>query len=980
MSKLGVKSDILIAVVFLLPLFCTAALAQTRFMDEYVSVDYSMDDGMPSNYVDDICRDSSGFLWIATSGGGLCRFDGYDFLVFSSATSVRLKSNFVRNVCEDRFNRLWVGTEGGIDVIDLKTVQLSSLSHPSLAAAFSARCTFMTTDSAGNIWIKSADTIYKVVFDSDGGVSRVLSFADPEIARSASVFEDVESDGSVWLPLQGRIFRLSENASPELSLTPVLPSLSFEDNTYVSDFLVVDSQVWISTENGLYRIQAKSGEWKSYVHDSGDANSLTQNFITSLAVTSDHSIVASSLYGFNVYNPISDNFERVGSDFINCSRAYDDILLLGSESTGLHIYSPRQLSVTNHVHSSDPRSIAPGPVNSFMIDPDGRLWVGNVEGGLSIMEPGGTGFSHLTVSSAGLSHNSVSAIERAGDGNIYVGTWGGGVNVLQGRPPYRVSGVLSDSEAVLDYVGVLHYDSRNRLLWIGANSGIYIYDTAGRSISPALDVQTSGCIGSCEDSSGKLWIGSLDGLYIFDLKNRTSSGSFEYVNYRYRLDDPDSGVLEKICCISEAADGTIWLGSNGGGIYKAAPDGSGGYVFQSWTRSLGLSNDQVRGICEDHSGRIWVASVHGLDCLDPASGSVARFDRTNGLGGIQFYWNAASLSPEGLLYLGHTGGLSVVDPSVFRSGFSGAALRLTSVTVGDEVRRGPFISSLSLHERDRSLVIEFALPGIPTADQIRYEYMLDGYDKLWNRVPDRRHEVAYSSLPHGDYVLHIKAFSPFGDRLDELDLPLEVRPFFYKTWWFMLLCAGLGLATVFYVLRRRTISLERQKTELERLVDERTEEISEQKKLVELKAEELAERNRMLQRQNEEMAGQRILYSQENRPSDTPRDEKFVAKALDVVRASYKDSDLDVAAFCSAMGMSKTLLNKRMQETIGQSVGQFIRTYRLSVARQMLIVNRESRNMNISEIAYESGFNDPKYFTRCFTKEFGVSPSSFINE
>ena len=84
-----------------------------------------------------------------------------------------------------------------------------------------------------------------------------------------------------------------------------------------------------------------------------------------------------------------------------------------------------------------------------------------------------------------------------------------------------------------------------------------------------------------------------------------------------------------------------------------------------------------------------------------------------------------------------------------------------------------------------------------------------------------------------------------------------------------------------------------------------------------------------------------------------------------------------MAAFCAAMGMSKTLLNNRIQETFGQSTAQFIRTYRLSVAREMLLNNRDSKLLNISEIAYEVGFNDPKYFSRCFTKEFGVSPSSF---
>lgn len=53
-----------------------------------------------------------------------------------------------------------------------------------------------------------------------------------------------------------------------------------------------------------------------------------------------------------------------------------------------------------------------------------------------------------------------------------------------------------------------------------------------------------------------------------------------------------------------------------------------------------------------------------------------------------------------------------------------------------------------------------------------------------------------------------------------------------------------------------------------------------------------------------------------------------------------------------------------MQNLTGQSAGQFMRNYRLNLARELIIRNRLTHNMNISEIAYEVGFNDPKYFTR----------------
>ena len=109
------------------------------------------------------------------------------------------------------------------------------------------------------------------------------------------------------------------------------------------------------------------------------------------------------------------------------------------------------------------------------------------------------------------------------------------------------------------------------------------------------------------------------------------------------------------------------------------------------------------------------------------------------------------------------------------------------------------------------------------------------------------------------------------------------------------------------------------------------------------------------------------------------RDTDFSRKLLDAIQQMYKDPDLDVQTFADTMGMSRSLLNDKIQLTFSQSIAQFIRTYRLNVAKEM-ICNGTNKDMNISEIAYEVGFNDPKYFTRCFTKEFNATPSDLFKE
>lgn len=87
----------------------------------------------------------------------------------------------------------------------------------------------------------------------------------------------------------------------------------------------------------------------------------------------------------------------------------------------------------------------------------------------------------------------------------------------------------------------------------------------------------------------------------------------------------------------------------------------------------------------------------------------------------------------------------------------------------------------------------------------------------------------------------------------------------------------------------------------------------------------------------------------------------------------YRHEEDDLASLTQsfitdiAAGVSKTLLNKKLQKLIGESTNKFIKTYRLNKAKELIVINKVTKNFNISEIAYEVGFNDPKYFAKCFS-------------
>ena len=132
-------------------------------------------------------------------------------------------------------------------------------------------------------------------------------------------------------------------------------------------------------------------------------------------------------------------------------------------------------------------------------------------------------------------------------------------------------------------------------------------------------------------------------------------------------------------------------------------------------------------------------------------------------------------------------------------------------------------------------------------------------------------------------------------------------------------------------------------------------------------------------RQQESFAQGKMQVEQLNIDEDS-RDKKFMDQVMKVVRENYRNSYFEIGDFAELLGVSRSLLNKKLQNLTGQSAGQLLRTFRLNTARDLLLRNRTTRSMNISEIAYEVGFNDSKYFTRCFTKHFSVTPSSMLND
>ncbi|RRN77705.1 DNA-binding response regulator [Pseudoxanthomonas sp. SGD-10] len=124
-----------------------------------------------------------------------------------------------------------------------------------------------------------------------------------------------------------------------------------------------------------------------------------------------------------------------------------------------------------------------------------------------------------------------------------------------------------------------------------------------------------------------------------------------------------------------------------------------------------------------------------------------------------------------------------------------------------------------------------------------------------------------------------------------------------------------------------------------------------------------------------EKYSKQIMLTPRNVEVENP-EEKFLNKLMQLVEDNMENPDFNVTLLVDKIGMSQTVLYKKIKALTGMAITDFIKSIRLKRAAQLL----KQRKLNISEVAYSVGFNDRKYFSKEFKKQFGKSPSEFLDE
>lgn len=964
---MSVKVEKFLLIFILFSLFNTGSKAQERATGSYSSVFISDLGGVTYNDVVDLYQDRSGYIWMSLFGGGLVRYDGTDFCSFRTDTPVPLCNNYTTGSVDDCHGRLWVSSVGGMDVIDLNSLKTSDLSKEILRSTKGRYCTAPVRTSDGAVWYNASNYLYRVSFKSNGDIQSRDSVKCSDNYDLRLSLAQIEDEPSVWTSIDGYITKVKFTEGRGFQVTNVNRFLYLGDENKATAMVRKENVVWIGTLNGLYALDQSTGEFTLF-----NEPDIIGNEITSLAVAADGRVAVGTPFGLCIYNEISEKFSfydstvdsfgsrSLANNLVRTILAVDDDLWVGTDRDGVSILRKKRMDVAVLRHrENDLRSLPDAPIRSIFVNSKGKQIVGTVENGFFVKEDDSFNFRGYNSRSSDLRHNSVSAIAEDARGRVWIGTLGGELDFIEVSGQADVRPVPGTEGAGLDDVNALLYDEVNDFMWISTRSGLFYYNISKSELVKCHE-SIRLCSGLARDREGNLWIAHSEGLTSINLKSRElKTHSLPFYALSVALD----------------TNGTLWVGSFDQGLYTYDRRSGDTHRFSV---EQGLCDNRVRGLLPDGE-YLWVSTANGLCRINVNSKEIRTFSSFDGLEPYVYCDNAVFRIPtSNVLCFGHMRGATViwsgsVVPPVMRS----ARLSFTEGSTGNKTISLAYPDKVEIKQKDRPFIVRFADFSYGDTSSMVFFARLYPLEKEWRKVDGNVKSLRYAGLTGGDYKLQLRAEDLSGNLLGETEKAIHVKPLFHRTFVFYLLLALFVVLVWIYADKLRTHSLKKSEERLQAEVEKQTKLLNEQKIQLEKKAEELTEQNKILLKQNEALAGHKIVASTESAAGSSNRDSKFVDKVMETIRGLYKDPDLDVQTFCEAIGMSRSVLNTKIQDAFGQSIAQFVRTYRLNVAKEILM-NSSQGSVNISEVAYEIGFSDPKYFTRCFSKEFGVSPSSVL--
>lgn len=819
------------------------------------------DQGLSNNSIFHIAQDPKGFLWIATQSG-LNRYDGYklstDFgsdtantifkdaqvrLVYADSSGnlwayitnegiVRLNissgnitrymydstakngiaSNYVNEIREFEKGKLYFATPKGISILDVNSNTFTTINHSDKDAnsLLTDNVRTMTKDIFGNYWFgHNGAGITQYIPTKNKFVRHSMS--DPKFKLLGNRIRHLYADskGILWISMwqAGNAFYDIKN---DYFWNP-------DDTTKKYDYLknlglvfefMEDKQgkIWMCTaEKGVacYDNDRRTLTW--FENNPDDPQTISDN--TNLCILLD----------------------RTG------------LIWSGTWKSGLNYFNPGCLKFGHLKHESNkPSTLNHNDVISFYEVDEHKVIIGTgknicyfdpVTYQFTKIKPKGNQIDGLVEKSQ------VNFSLKDIDGTYWFSTNGGGAyHYFPETNTYQSYSQVSGKDRFMSDVPECMLLDKENNLWVGCwLDGLALYDRKTKSFTFFLDkdVKSSQHVPiilnlTLDEEDGKIWVGSRgNGLLLFDPKTKKYT----------KMDEREESLLGAGSVGSVTFDNKdknkLWITCSG---HLLEFDKRTRNYIDHTNISSNLSA-AFAGCVQDENGHLWISSLQDLYRFNPATKHYTIYTKADGIQDKAFNGNAIIKLSNNKIMAGGINGFNYFDPKDIYDSYQAPIAQFTDLLVlnkpGFIKENIAYVDEVVLSYKDYFFSIQFAALDFTDPQKNQFKYKMDGLDKDWIEVGNQ-HQLTFTNLDPGDYVLNIKAANSHGVWNETpLQLKITITPPFWRTKWFYTLCIIVIIGSIYLYIRWREKKLRKEKEILEKKVDERTHELNEEKLKVE---------------------------------------------------------------------------------------------------------------------------------------------------
>jgi signal transduction histidine kinase/ligand-binding sensor domain-containing protein len=833
-------------------LICIAGSSQAQAQSQNLRFDYlTPKDGLSSNRIWFIHRDSKEFLWIGTDVG-VDRYDSRQVHKYRYGENRpgSISSNNTRSVYEDKDKNLWIATSDGLNLYDRSKDNFVIYKHnPADTNSLNSNSiNNLIEDNNGNLWVVTdGNCLNRLIHGTNKFIRYHFENNSKDLFVRPVRMIAKDSKGYFWIadfnhglhgfdPENGKFTKFEDQ------------SIDFGSSCLRSLYVDNDDKVWIATDgSGFFSYDPSTSRFEQF-GSKGDGKGTNQNRILDIIPEDEnHLLLAVDQGGINRFDKRSRTFEYLMYDEKNTAglnnngiwcfhRDSEGILWIGTSGGGINYYNPKKDNFKLFRHnSSNPKSLSNNITLCFYEDHEGLIWIGTDGGGLNRYNPATgefTVFKHNDSDPFSISGNIVSCLTEDSNHDIWIGTWDAELNRFDRKTGrfYHYTPEKNNASSVSGRTVWNILRDHNSLIWLGVfQVGIDILDINKGVIEKfRTDVNNPAALSNSvlrifyEDSEKNMWITTAQGLNFYDRKNN----AFKVINF------PDNDIEAFL----RDSEGNLWVGSHASGIYYCKPDGT---LIKRYTTDDGLTGNSIRTIVEDNSGIFWISTSSGISRFDRKTGELRNYSERDGLQGDEFLRQSFLKTRKGEIFFGGYNGFNSFFPDSLKNNDFIPPVYISDFQIFNKpVKFGSPEDAFSTHISEtreikltwKQSVFSFSFNAVNYTfpEKNLYAYIMDGFETDWNYTDASRRYVTYTNLDQGEYTFKVRASNNDGIwNEQEVSLKVIILPPWWSTWWFRIILFSSLILIFISISFSRVINLKKQKLLLEKTVALKTTELHE---------------------------------------------------------------------------------------------------------------------------------------------------------